>query len=290
MALSIHSGAGDDYLTCRYGSSRLTFRGPPQPLDGRHIAFVGGSETIAKNIVLPYPMIVEHELNEVCINFGQGSASVEAFMHDPLVGNACRDAMVTVVSLTGAANLSNRLYSVHPRRNDRFLRPSNLLRAMYPDVDFTDICFTRHLLTRLHEVSADRFSAVREELQTAWLARMRTFVDRVGPNIVLLWFAPHLPLNGDEQHSLHPREPDPLFVTRRMVDALRPLARELVIAPPFPALNGANVLDEAAHSKAAAALLAPIQKILLAEGYTSGKTRSQEEKNGSSTTFVPAIQ
>src|SRR5687768_5943518 len=106
MTLDIIRRSDDDYPTCRYGSSRLIFRGPPQPLDGRHIAFVGGSETLAKNVREPYPTLIGRKLGEVCINFGQSNASVETFLLDPLVANACRDALLTVVSLTGAANLS----------------------------------------------------------------------------------------------------------------------------------------------------------------------------------------
>ena len=39
-------------------------------------------------------------------------------------------ARLTVLQVTGAQNMSNRFYSVHPRRNDRFLKASPLLRAM----------------------------------------------------------------------------------------------------------------------------------------------------------------
>ncbi len=35
----------------------------------------------------------------------------------------------------GAQNLSNRFYAVHPRRNDRFLRASTLMKTIFREVD-----------------------------------------------------------------------------------------------------------------------------------------------------------
>ena len=39
-------GAGAlDYLPCRYGTSKLLFRGPRRPLKEPYIAFLSGTET-----------------------------------------------------------------------------------------------------------------------------------------------------------------------------------------------------------------------------------------------------
>ncbi|MDC1223540.1 DUF6473 family protein [Ascidiaceihabitans sp.] len=39
-------GAGNlDYLPCRYGTSKLLFRGPRRPLKEPYIAFLSGTET-----------------------------------------------------------------------------------------------------------------------------------------------------------------------------------------------------------------------------------------------------
>ena len=81
--------------------------------------------------------------------------------------SACANAQVTVIQILGAHNMSNRFYTVHPRRNDRFLRASPMLRGIYHDVDFTEFNFTRHMLSRLREISEERFALVVEELKTA---------------------------------------------------------------------------------------------------------------------------
>ncbi len=57
---------------------------------------------------------------------------------------------MTVIQVMGAHNMSNRFYAVHPRRNDRFLRASlGCCKTIYPEVDFTEFNFTRHMLTAL---------------------------------------------------------------------------------------------------------------------------------------------
>jgi hypothetical protein len=245
------------YAPCRYQGSRLLFRGPPSPLDGRHVAVLGGSETLGRRIAEPWPALLEGALGVPCANLAQWNGSVEAFLHDTLIPKACADAALTVIALTGAGNVSNRLYSVHPRRNDRFLRASPQLRRLYPEVDFAEICFTRHLLMALRAASEERFEVVREELRTAWLARMRTFLDRIGRDVVILWFAPQLP-PSEEPGEEGPLGRDPLFVSRRMVDALRPLVRAVVVAPPAPPGETA----EEAQARAAAALVRPLREIL----------------------------
>jgi hypothetical protein len=83
-----------------------------------------------------------------------------------------------VLQIPGAQNLSNRLYTVHPRRNDRFLRASGILRTIYRDVDFTEFHFTRHMLDHLRCLSEDRFDIVRNELRVAWMARMQRVLSR----------------------------------------------------------------------------------------------------------------
>lgn len=248
--LQVPGAQGD--LRCRYEGSRLTFRGPPRRLDGRHLAFLGGSETWGEGVRRPYPALLERELGEICVNFGQPLASPQAFLDDPVVVPACRGAALTVVAVMGAANLSNRFYSVHPRRNDRFVRASPALRVLFPQVDFSGICFTRHLLLTLRRASAERFGVLQEELRIAWAARMRSLLGRVGPETVLLWFAPTV-----EREDL--LGPDPLFVLPSMIEALRPLVREVVVVPSVP---GGRPLDEAAHRRAAEALVGPIQALL----------------------------
>lgn len=225
-------GGGLTYAPCRYGLSRIMFRGPKRRMDKPYLAFVGGTETYGKYIDRPFPALIEKEIGRTCVNFGCVNGGVDAFVNDPTIMAACNSAEVTVVQIMGANFLSNRFYSVHPRRNDRFLRASTVLQAIYNEVDFADFTFTRAMLIKLHNLSPERFDIVVTELREAWVARMRNMLGQIGPNVVLLWFA-SAPMSDDPWNAVkNPLLADPLFITKSMIDTLRPLVRDVVEAVP----------------------------------------------------------
>lgn len=262
--------AGLDYAPCQYQGSRLYFRGPARDLSQPYIAFLGGTETYGKFIPRPFPVLVEAAIGRPCVNLGVVNASVDALTSDPGIQNIAREAEVRMLQVPGAHLLSNRFYTVHPRRNDRFVRASTVLTALYPEVDFTEICFVGHLLQRLHDVSSERFQILREELQTAWSARMRSYLADLGPATLLLWFAAQLPSDTPWQDRPDSLRINPAFVTRRMVDSLRPLVRSMIVAvpsvramaggtkgmvfTPMQASAASALLPPAAHVEAAAAI------------------------------------
>lgn len=226
------------YSPCRYGASRMLFRGPRKRLDRPYLAFLGGTATYGKFIEKPFPMLVEKAMRQPCVNLGCVNGGIDAFLSDPGIVEICQGADMTIVQVMGANVLSNRFYSVHPRRNDRFLKSSTVLEAIYHDVDFADFSFTRHMLGVLHSTSIDRFETVVGELREAWSARMRTLLTAIGPNSLLLWLADIPP--SDKHWSKHPNhlQADPLFVTKSMLEELRPLVRDIVeITPSREALS-----------------------------------------------------
>ena len=149
--MSVHGGGQRalEYYPCRYGTSRILFRGPRRLLDGSYVAFLGSTETYGRFVEAPYPALLEDRLAVSCVNFGVVNAGVDLYLNDPGVMGLAAGAGAKVVQVMGAQNLSNRYYSVHPRRNDRFLRASDRLEALYPEVDFTEFHFVRHLLGKL---------------------------------------------------------------------------------------------------------------------------------------------
>ena len=267
-----------DYFPCRYGGSRTLFRGPKQRLDGDYVAVLGGSDTYGRFVPRPYPALTEEDAGLPCVNFGWCNAGPDAFLNDPSVLRVVAEARIVVLQVMGAQNLSNRYYSVHPRRNDRFLKASGLMRKVYPDTDFTDYHFTRHMLRDLRDRSAERFALLQAELQDAWLARTGALIDRIGKPVVLLWFAAHAPDGPAPEDDL---AHDPLFVTRPMIETLRPAIAGLVevvasdgaiadrtrgmVFSELEAPAAAGMLGPAAHDEARAAL-APVLRRILAAG------------------------
>ncbi|MEL7181342.1 MAG: DUF6473 family protein [Pseudomonadota bacterium] len=268
------------YSPCRYGASRMLFRGPRKRLDLPYIAFIGGTETYGKFIEKPFPSLVEKAMRQTCVNFGCVNGGIDAFVNDPTVMGICSEADLTVVQVMGANYLSNRFYSVHPRRNDRFLRASTVLQAIYQDVDFSEFSFTRHMLGALHTKSIERFDTVVNELREAWMARMRNMLGQIGENVILLWFSEDVMSDEHWSERAGQLQVDPLFITASMIDELRPMVKDVVVAnpteravsqgsrgmffPPSQAKAASEMLGVDCHAEAAAALIPTIRNQLYA--------------------------
>jgi hypothetical protein len=226
-----------NYFPCRYGTSRLVFRGPPCDTGGPFVAALGGTETYGKFIPTPWPALLSERLGRPVVNLGCMNAGPDAFLNDPPTLAVAARAHCVVVQIMGAVNLSNRHYTVHPRRNDRFLSASPQLRALFRDVDFTEIHFTRHLIATLTAAGPDRFAAVAQDLREAWVVRMKALLSQLPGRKVLLWLAdvppPVVGLTAG---------PGPVLVDRRMVAALRPLVTQVVTVHATPATR-ANGID-----------------------------------------------
>jgi len=237
-------------------------------LDRPYAAFIGGTQTYGKFIGAPYPALTEAQTGIMCVNFGLPNAGVDVFMHDPQVLSIVNRAGLVVLQVLPALNMSNRFYTVHPRRNDRFVKASATLKAVFREVDFTEFHFTRHMLRHLREVAPDRFGLIRDELQSAWIARMRLLLHQVSAPVVLLWMSSNAPQDEAKSPDL---ASDPAFVTRGMLNVLKPQVAGLIDATAsaaalaagsegmvFSELEGAaaaELLGPAAHAEAAEALV-----------------------------------
>lgn len=222
----VFPGAGAlDYHPCHYGTSRLLFRGPQRRLDAGYVAVLGGTETYGKYVPLPFPSLLETALGMPVANLGWVNAGPDVYLNEQPITDIAARAAVTVVQVFGAQNLSNRFYGVHPRRNDRFLGATPLLRSIFRDVDFTEFNFTRHMLTSLHASSPDKFEVVAEELRVAWVARMKLLLARLTGKTVLLWMAnASPPAPGGRADIL----PDPMLVDCEMLAAVSAYASAFV--------------------------------------------------------------
>lgn len=222
------------YAPCRYGNSKILFRGPRRRLDLPYLACVGGTETFGKYIAKPFPVLIEKAMRQTCVNLGYVNGGIDVFNKDSAVIDLCRNADLTILQVMGAGNLSNRFYSVHPRRNDRFLQASTVLKAIYQDVDFSQFSFTRHMLGALHAQSPSRFEIVVEELRKAWVWRMKNLLEQIGKRVILLWFSEEPLSNADWAARPSNLQADPLFVTAAMVDELRPYVLSVTVSNPSP--------------------------------------------------------
>ena len=70
MAYAYPGDGALDYFPCRYGMSKLLFRGPHRELDGPFCAVLGGTETYGKFVADPYPALVEQMTGLRMVNLG----------------------------------------------------------------------------------------------------------------------------------------------------------------------------------------------------------------------------
>ncbi|RMA40771.1 hypothetical protein D9R08_17680 [Rhodophyticola porphyridii] len=216
-----------EYQPVQYPGSQMMFRGPAQDLSGPYILCLGASETYGKFVSAPFPEQLGDRLDRPVVNMGAMNGGLDLILNDKAIAGAIEGADAVVLQITGAQNMTNRFYQVHPRRNDRFLKASSLLQTIYRDVDFTEFHFTRHMLSTLQVLSRDRFRIVVDELQQAWLARMRQLMGRIKVPVHLLWIADHTPEQEPRENALGS---DPLFITADMLEEVAAEAASLSLA------------------------------------------------------------
>jgi hypothetical protein len=257
MAYAFPSAGALDYATCTYGASRLLFRGPKRDTDRTFVAVLGGSETYGRCVRHPFPDMLEKEIGLPVANFGQQNAGPDVFLNDPALLQICAQASVTVVQLLGAQNISNRFYTVHPRRNDRFLAAKPALRALYPKIDFTEFHFTRHLLHALQHMGPEAFRTVVAALQADWTAHMKTLLGQIGNRAILLWLSDTPPPQPSQHHNLFAA---PALITTDMIAAVMRGQDRLVCAiasPEARAMGLEGMAFDAAELPIAASLPGP---------------------------------
>ncbi|NVO57443.1 hypothetical protein HW561_16730 [Rhodobacteraceae bacterium B1Z28] len=184
------------------------------------MACVGGDETFGRFVERPFPAILEAKLNKTCANFGSLFCGVEAISRGQGLLDLVNGSQQCVLQAPDVPGQSNLFYRVHPRRNDRFLEPTKELLDLYPDVDFTEVHFVRHLLGRLRVKDDARFDIIAQELRAAWIRSLRSLLGRIDPPVVLLWLRVrrHQSLEGG----------DPVPIDAAMIDQLRPLCASVV--------------------------------------------------------------
>jgi len=218
-----------DYDLVRYPGSVLRFRGPGHILEPPYVLCLGGSETFGRFIDPPFASQLNQILHQPVVNMGVMNAGLDVMMHDPAITAAISGASAIVLQIVGAQNMTNRFYTVHPRRNDRFIRANSILRTIFRDVDFTEFHYTRHLLSHLRHLSEDRFEIVVSELQAAWSARMDRFIGQIDIPVHLLWLSKAKPGHGTRNTDMCC---DPLFVSQDMLDEIAMRAASITMVSP----------------------------------------------------------
>jgi len=264
-----------DYKMCRYGRSKLEFRGPAKTLDGEYIAFLGGNETFGKYVPDPFPDLIETDIGIKAINLACMHAGPDAYLGDPKVMDICNSAQAVVLQAPHTINLSNRFFTVHSRRNDRFLRASSMFQSLFSELDFTDFTFVRHMLSVCRSASAEKFELVVKEMQKAWVMRMGQLLKQIECPKIVFALQAHHPSDQDNKCVLGP---EPFFVQQDMLDGLGSKANAVIRYEPtqqavensqlgmvFPLSEehiSRHIMGPSAHEEVAEELSALLKKVL----------------------------
>lgn len=261
-----------DGSLCQHDGLTGQFRGPACDLDRSRLAYLGGCDGYGEFLADPLPDLASRDLGLPCANYAQPGAGVDFLLSNPDLLSRAGGARAVILQVSGAHQLSNRYFSVHPRRNDRFTGPSRALRNLFPRVDFFEIHFTRHLMRVLERANSNAFAVVVEELRAVWTQKMGQILDQIEAPVLLLWFADHAP--GDS-HGHAPRAP--LFITPGMLDVFskrvsrldvvvspQALTQDALLAPEGPGgcVRARHLLGPAAHAEAAAQVVPALSRLL----------------------------
>lgn len=225
-----------DYRLATIPGSRLQVRGPLPDFSDPFVAILGGNEVFGKYVASPFPELLADRLGLPVANLGVAHAGLSLFSEEQVLLDIASKADVTVLQVLGAQNMSNRLYSVHSRRNDRFLGVSPALRELFPQVDFAEINFTGHLINSLQAASSEAFDILVKELKWAWVQRMRRVLSLIRGDVILLWVSDHGPdtTSGDTAFA------EPHFVDGAMLAEIAGSYTALVdvLVEPTAAMDG----------------------------------------------------
>ena len=211
-----------DYKLYRFGATRQLFRGPEAKLSGSYIACLGGSGTFGRFSSQPFPDLVGEAVGMRAVNFGTEGAGPGFFLADSELLAAASGAKVCILQAMPASAISNRMFSVRPRRNRRLHKVSDMLSGLYPEVDFSSFAFVRAMLRNLSALDENRYRLVLNEMRNAWIARTQTLLTTIQSPTVLLWFSQRTP----EDPGSEPLEETcyPNHVDREMIEAVKPRA------------------------------------------------------------------
>src|SRR6056297_1185290 len=96
------------------GASRLRFRGTWRQTGPDRIAVLGGDAVRGRFVVDPFCKLVERGAGRACVNLGVSHAGADLFLAEEEVLSFAANSACCLVEIGGAANLSNRYFSVHP--------------------------------------------------------------------------------------------------------------------------------------------------------------------------------
>ncbi len=118
------------YPTQRIGGARLPIRPIPKTLQRDYVVFLGSDDTYGCHLSHPFSHLIEDATGIQTVNLGCVGARVDAFQQNHGIIDMCQGARLVFIEAVGAEAMSNRLYRVDVRNNQRLIRVTKYLKAL----------------------------------------------------------------------------------------------------------------------------------------------------------------
>ena len=113
--------------------------------------------------------MLEREMSTLIHNLGAQHSGAVLYTEDDAIHEIIENAQVVFMKAPSVVNQSNPFYRVCPRRNDRFVTALGPLYDLFPEADFVECHFAKHLITKLITIDAALADIVFCTLQDEWL-------------------------------------------------------------------------------------------------------------------------
>jgi hypothetical protein len=205
------------------GTSTLV-RGPiPKDLSAGFIACLGGAHTLGRFVELPYPAILQTQLNTPVLNLGHGGGKPEFYLQSPGIVEVLNKARCVVVQVMSARGSPNR-----------FLKPTSISHnimsiakgiSAVKNPAFVDAAYR----TLLKQLDTGKLKEAVAETRSNWLLDMGGLLDRITVPKLLFWFSVRTPAYVTMFDTLDALLCEyPQLVTDEMIAVLKPKANDYV--------------------------------------------------------------
>ena len=177
-----------DFILCQYGNSKNLFRGPKKSCKHSYGVCLGGADTFGGKVPGPFSAILEREMGMPVFNLGAQHSGAGFYTEDDAILEIVENAQVIFIEAPIVVNQSNPFYRVHPRRNDRFVTALGPLYDLFPEADFVECHFTKHLITKLISIDSVRADIVFRALQDEWGRNLTIMRARWCAKTVVHWY------------------------------------------------------------------------------------------------------
>ena len=148
----------------------------------------GGADTFGGKVSNPFSAMLEREMGMPILNLGAQHSGAGFYIEDDAIHEIIESAQVVFVEAPSVVNQSNPFYRVHPRRNDRFVTALGPLHDLFPEADFVECHFTKHLITKLITIDSVRADIVFRTLQDEWVRNLTIMCVRWRAKTVVHWY------------------------------------------------------------------------------------------------------